>query len=415
MSEIFLSASIPVAGRGHYHDTASPFLIQCAIRELVISVIRSHRIVWGGHPSITPMIWNICEDLGINYSNAVILYQSRFFEDLFPEENERFGNVVYTDAVPGDLEASLLRMREEMLSRDGLAAAIFIGGMDGVVAEFSIFQRCHPNAITLAVPAPGGAALDLAKRLGIVDQQSLRDIDFARMFHLKLSAMSPRQSANEAGEHSQVSEAQARESGGVVGQAIDIIEQVTSSVSEAATKMDELSAKADNINGIVEIIRNIADQTNLLALNAAIEAARAGERGRGFAVVADEVRKLAEITSKSTDQITSIVTAIRQDADEALHMVKLAKEHALDGAGRTREVQDSVVKKDELATRVYMAIESIGEALREQTEASTDIALSVELIIQGTDLTHVTSTGSSRPSKLLADLSQMLNEIVRRF
>lgn len=191
MSEIFLSASVPVAGRGHYHDTANPFLIQCAIRELVISIIRSHRVVWGGHPSITPMIWNICEDLSVNYANAVVLYQSRFFEDRFPEENERFGNVVYTDAVPGDREASLLRMREAMLSRDGLAAAVFIGGMDGVEAEFSIFQQHHPNALTLAVPAPGGAALDLAQRLGVADQQSLHNIDFARLFHLKLGALSP--------------------------------------------------------------------------------------------------------------------------------------------------------------------------------------------------------------------------------
>ncbi len=189
MNEIFLSASIPVAGRGHYHDTASPFLIQCAIRELVISVIRSHCIVWGGHPSITPMLWNICEDLNVNYTNAVTLYQSRFFEEWFPEENERFGNVIYTDAVPNDRAASLLRMREAMLSREGLAAAVFIGGMDGVEAEFSIFQRYHPNAITLAVPAPGGAALDLAKRLGAADQHALGDIDFARLFQRKLGTV----------------------------------------------------------------------------------------------------------------------------------------------------------------------------------------------------------------------------------
>lgn len=48
MDAIFLSASVPVPGRGHYHETANPFLIQCAVRELFISVIRTHRIVWGG-------------------------------------------------------------------------------------------------------------------------------------------------------------------------------------------------------------------------------------------------------------------------------------------------------------------------------------------------------------------------------
>ena len=101
MSAIFLSASVPLVGRGNYHETADPFLIQCAVRELVMAVIRDWQIVWGGHPAITPMIWAICQDLKIDYSNSVVLYQSRFFEDRFPEENKHFGNVVFVDAVPG--------------------------------------------------------------------------------------------------------------------------------------------------------------------------------------------------------------------------------------------------------------------------------------------------------------------------
>lgn len=190
MSAVFLSASVPIIGRGAYHETANPFLIQCAVRELVIAVIRKHQIVWGGHPSITPMIWAICEDLDVDYAQAVVVYQSRFFEDRFPEENQHFGNVVFTDAVPQDREASLLHMRETMLSRADLAAAVFIGGMDGVEAEFDLFQGFHPSALVLPVPAPGGAALDLAKRLG-TPAEALEDIDFARLFHSRLRAIDP--------------------------------------------------------------------------------------------------------------------------------------------------------------------------------------------------------------------------------
>jgi len=117
MGAIFLSASIPVIGRGHYYETSDPFLIQCSVRELAIATVRRHKIVWGGHPAITPMIWNICEDLGADYTNSVILYQSRFFEGNYPEENQRFDNVIYTDPVPGDIKGSLQLMREQMLSR----------------------------------------------------------------------------------------------------------------------------------------------------------------------------------------------------------------------------------------------------------------------------------------------------------
>ena len=183
MGTICLSASIPVVGRGSYYETADPFLIQCAVRELAIATLRRHKIVWGGHPAITPMIWSICEDLGVDYASSVILYQSRFFEGRYPEENQLFDNVIYTDAVPGNLAASLKAMREAMLSRDDLVGAVFIGGMDGVEVEYEIFKRFHPDTVILPVAAPGGAALNLARDKGYFSGRELEDLDFATLFN----------------------------------------------------------------------------------------------------------------------------------------------------------------------------------------------------------------------------------------
>ena len=92
MKEIFLSASVPVSGRGRFIETADPFLIQIAVRELVSAVSGKYVLVWGGHPAITPMVWAICEDLGADYEQSVVLYQSRFFEERFPAENRHFAN-----------------------------------------------------------------------------------------------------------------------------------------------------------------------------------------------------------------------------------------------------------------------------------------------------------------------------------
>jgi hypothetical protein len=188
MGAIFLSASVPMVGRGNYHESADPFLIQCAVRELVMAVIRDRQIVWGGHPAITPMIWRICEDLHVDYAHAVVLYQSRFFADQFPEENMHFRNVVFVDAVT-DRETSLRRMREEMLSRHDLEAAVFIGGMEGVEVEYELFRGFRPNGKVLLVPAAGGAARQLAERIGGFDEAALQDVDFARLFRIGLPSL----------------------------------------------------------------------------------------------------------------------------------------------------------------------------------------------------------------------------------
>ena len=86
-------------------------------------------------------------------------------------------------------------MREAMLSRSDLGAAVFIGGMDGILAEYSMFKTFHPNAEIFAVPGSGGAARDLAKTLGTSDTE-LQNLDFSRFFHVALH-ISPNAPRNE--------------------------------------------------------------------------------------------------------------------------------------------------------------------------------------------------------------------------
>jgi len=187
MSGIFLSASVPVAGRGNYYETANPFLIQIAVREFVTATLGRRLIVWGGHPAITPMVWAVGEDLGVEFAKSVVLYQSKFYQDIFPEENKHFGNVIYVDATPGDREASLLRMREAMLSRKDLEAAVFVGGMEGILAEYDMFLKFHPKAKVVTVPAAGGAARQLAEKVGGAIAADLKNVDFAKLFHSELN------------------------------------------------------------------------------------------------------------------------------------------------------------------------------------------------------------------------------------
>lgn len=184
MASIFLSASIPKPGR-EYYDSADPLLIHAAVRAFLALVLGRRHIVWGGHPSITPMVSAACDGLGVEYADAVTLYQSKFFQKDFPAENGRFGNLVLVDA-EADLAKSLKSLRHQMLSRDDIEAGVFIGGMNGITDEHTMFVSMQPNAQVLAVPRPGGAAADLALKYGYDPGNDPAPTDFTQLFIDKL-------------------------------------------------------------------------------------------------------------------------------------------------------------------------------------------------------------------------------------
>lgn len=184
---IFLSAGVPDPRRGpQYAKTADTVAITAAVSALVHVTLGRRLLVWGGQPAITPMIWVVAEGLGIDYASWVRLYQSKHFADEYPEDNQRFQNVIYTDDVSYDREQSLRHMRERMFSDFNFTAAVFIGGMGGIVQEFDLLRKMQPQATLLPVISTGGAVHDIAQRIGNIPFDLCDDLDYVALFHRHL-------------------------------------------------------------------------------------------------------------------------------------------------------------------------------------------------------------------------------------
>ncbi len=177
MENIFLSASIPAKDRDQrYYDTADFIAIREAVLAVATVVVPHYRLIWGGHPAITPLIRTVyqkyleeeygrtiaSEMLGSEMKEHVLLYQSEFFAKKFPEDNNAFEQIKVIPEVDNDREESLRSMREEMIVKNDFLLAVFIGGMDGVEKEYKLFTESHPDRLALPLVSTGAAAAGLS-------------------------------------------------------------------------------------------------------------------------------------------------------------------------------------------------------------------------------------------------------------
>jgi len=115
----------------------------------------------------------------------VTIYQSEFFRGRFHEDNEKFENIVFTEN-KGDIHSSIQEMRQKMLSENEFAAAVFIGGMDGIEVEYKMFKELHPKALLLPIASTGAATKIVFDNLDPDDkakhERFLKDYGYMSLF-----------------------------------------------------------------------------------------------------------------------------------------------------------------------------------------------------------------------------------------
>lgn len=227
---VFLSASVPSRARAErYHVVpgAGPQLEEAALRVAGAVFQAGGTLVFGGHPSISPLIGYLCAQYQLpepaeaaiaartlreSTGPRVVLWQSEAFRDTWAEPSRRLATmpgvtVRWTPAIDGELfdtsrlgspqcQKSLAHMREAMIEATAPVAMVAIGGMEGIEDEFEIFRKLRETAPVYALPSTGGAARILAEN----HPQAVRSFDAEVREHVREFRRRVREQEDHGGE-----------------------------------------------------------------------------------------------------------------------------------------------------------------------------------------------------------------------
>ena len=200
-----------------------------------------------------------------------------------------------------------------------------------------------------------------------------------------------------------------------VAQTHRAVETLSVQFDETAKSIQALKEHGDKIDTIIQVIGGIADQTNLLALNAAIEAARAGEHGRGFAVVAEEVRSLAKKTQDSTQEIRSMIEALRGGISMSVDSVEAGRDQMAQVEHQANETNNALNSIAEAVDVINNMSSQIATATEEQSAVADEMNQNITSISGKAEDTTESAREVSQLGENLTAMSQSLSKLLAQF
>lgn len=359
-----------------------------------------------------PSLMQVLEDRFTHYAVAVfvlmlaMLCASQLLIRFLLSQLNTLKDVMLHVEKTGDLSARVPLTGEDEVGQMAKAFNAMQAGYQRVVTTVSqTARRLDQGAAHLAV-----GMSDV--RHGMLGQQSETDQVATAINEMSATVFHIAQHAGTTRDQSQHADTLAGGGKAVVDRVQISIAGLSSGVQQTAEMIQRLAVDSQKINGVVNVIHSIAEQTNLLALNAAIEAARAGEMGRGFAVVADEVRNLAKRVQTSTDEITTMVSALQSGTRDAVDFMQDSSFKADECVQQAREAGEALAA---IATAVAQMRESntqIAVAAQQQSQVAEEMNRAVVSIRDVTERTVTQTVDSATTSDELATLAGELSTAI---
>lgn len=180
----------------------------------------------------------------------------------------------------------------------------------------------------------------------------------------------------------------------------DTTQEIVQSLSDAANKVGD----------VIKVIGDVADQTNLLALNATIEAARAGEAGKGFAVVANEVKSLANLTQKSTDDITEQINQMQAVTNHAVSAISDITKAVGEISNVGEEISTAVTQQGEATNEISENVQQAASAAKEVSQQISGVSDEANTV---SELASDVTATAQRLSEDIPKLKGTLVKVVR--
>ena len=350
--------------------------------------------------------------LTINHAAGEISKGNLSLNKIPVESNDELGDVASAFATMIDklndffhkarISATTVSEAAEALNENSRQSAAAANQISGVVTEFANETIGQQNAIGAA----NQEVIHMRELLNVIAENS-----------------------NGVANASNVAMKTAETGAVTVGNAVESMESLRTSVQESSQIIKLLGKYSGRIGNIVGTISDIADQTNLLALNAAIEASHAGEHGRGFAVVAEEVRKLAEQSATSADEIRTLISAVQGQTEKAVESMSVGSDltaasvKAVDEAGGA--FRDIVKNIDDLTNKISLTNDAIKKAEAGNTQIIDSVRVINEVAIRFSSRTETISSTTQQlsaateeiasSSRKLADMADELQKAIETF